>query len=196
MAEISGTVEIRSDKRRGKMTIVIQPDSKDLEPRDHHVPQDKHLLVHTGDRVEAGDPLCDGPLVPHDILRIKGEEALYNYMLAEIQSVYRAQTQRINDKHIEIILTQMTRKVRVETPGDSEFLPGEVLDKFAFHRGNEDLGRKIRIMEPGETGLIFLGMLHSISKRMAPDIGLTVLGSAAPPGPGRLAGIETPGGGL
>src|SRR6185436_20917430 len=90
MAEISGTVEIRSDKRRGKMTIVIHPDSKDLEPRDHHVPQDKHLLVHAGDRIEAGDPLCDGPLVPHDILTIRGEEELQKYLLKEVQAVYRS----------------------------------------------------------------------------------------------------------
>ncbi|MDD4889089.1 MAG: DNA-directed RNA polymerase subunit beta' [Phycisphaerae bacterium] len=151
MTEISGTVALRSDKRRGKMTIIVKSESG-ME-KEHHVPRDRHLLVHAGDYVEAGDPLIDGPLVPHDILRIKGEEALYNYMLAEIQSVYRAQTQRINDKHIEIILGQMTRKVRIENPGDSEFLPGEVLDKFRFREGNEDLGKKLKLLEPGETGL-------------------------------------------
>jgi len=132
MAEISGTVEIRSDKRRGKMTITIHPDSKDLEPRDHHVPQDKHLLVHANDKVEAGDPLCDGPLVPHDILAIKGEDALHIYLINEVQSVYRSQNVGINDKHIEVILSQMLRKVKVETPGDSEMLPGEVADRFKF----------------------------------------------------------------
>ena len=153
MTEISGNVALRSDKRRGKMTITVTPVGAGLQPKEHHVPRDRHLLVHAGDYVEAGDPLIDGPLVPHDILRVKGEEALYNYMLAEIQSVYRAQTQRINDKHIEIILTQMTRKVRVEGPGDSEFLPGEVLDKFRFREGNDDLAKKLKIVEPGETGL-------------------------------------------
>jgi DNA-directed RNA polymerase subunit beta' len=151
MAEISGTVEIRSDKRRGKMTIVVQPDSKDLEPRDHHVPQDKHLLVHAGDRVEAGDPLCDGPLVPHDILAIKGVEALQNYLLHEVQSVYRSQNVGINDKHIEIIINQMLRKVKVENPGDSSLLPGELLDKFRFSAENQRLARSVKIADPGDS---------------------------------------------
>ncbi|MCK6455531.1 MAG: DNA-directed RNA polymerase subunit beta' [Phycisphaerae bacterium] len=154
MAEISGTVEIRADKRRGKMTIIVQPDSKDLEPREHHVPQDKHLLVHAGDHVEAGDPLCDGPLVPHDILRIKGEEALQNYLLAEIQTVYRSQNVTINDKHIEIILGQMLRKVRIDGPGDSLFLPYEVVDRFKFRRENERLGRSVRISEVGDSDYV------------------------------------------
>ncbi|MFQ5410656.1 MAG: DNA-directed RNA polymerase subunit beta' [Phycisphaerae bacterium] len=151
MAELSGTVEIRSDKRRGKMTIIIKPDSADLEPRDHHVPQDKHLLVHAGDRVEAGDPICDGPLVPHDILAIKGEDALHSYLLHEIQAVYRSQNVGINDKHIEIILTQMLRKVKVENPGDSSLLPSEVLDKFRFRAENARLAKSVRISDPGDS---------------------------------------------
>ncbi|NQY92372.1 MAG: DNA-directed RNA polymerase subunit beta', partial [Deltaproteobacteria bacterium] len=121
-AEISGRVELHSDKRKGKMTIrVISP--SELE-HDHHVPQGKHLLVHTGDMVNAGDPLTEGPLIPADILRIRGEEALYNYMLDEVQNVYRAQGVPISDKHIEIIVAAMMRKVRIEDPGDTEFLPG------------------------------------------------------------------------
>jgi len=152
MAEISGIVEIRSDKRRGKMTIVVHPDSKDLEPREHHVPQDKHLLVHAGDRVEAGDPLCDGPLVPHDILAIKGEEALQRYLLNEIQQVYRSQNVNINDKHIEVILAQMLRKVRVENPGDSNLLPYEVVDKVRFRAENERLAKCLKIVDVGDSG--------------------------------------------
>ncbi len=151
MAEISGTVEIRSDKRRGKMTIVIHPDSKDLEPRDHHVPQDKHLLVHSGDHVDAGDALCDGPLVPHDILSIKGEEALQRYLLGEVQAVYRAQNVRINDKHIEVILSQMLRKVRVEQPGDTPFLPNELVDKFRFRAENATLAKSVKISDAGDS---------------------------------------------
>lgn len=151
MAEISGTVEIRSDKRRGKMTIVIHPDSKDLEPRDHHVPQDKHLLVHSNDHVDAGDALCDGPLVPHDILSIKGEEALQRYLLGEVQAVYRAQNVRINDKHIEVILSQMLRKVRVEQPGDTPFLPNELVDKFRFRAENNALAKSLKISDPGDS---------------------------------------------
>ena len=79
MAEISGRVELKSDKRRGKMTIIVRSESG-ME-KEHHVPRDRHLNVHTGDMVEAGDALTDGPLVPHDILRIKGEEALQRYLL-------------------------------------------------------------------------------------------------------------------
>ncbi|MFQ6048325.1 MAG: DNA-directed RNA polymerase subunit beta', partial [Phycisphaerae bacterium] len=149
MAEISGKVELRADRRRGKMTIIVRSESG-ME-REHHVPQDKQLLVHAGDHVEAGDPLVEGPLVPHDILRIRGEEALQTYMLNEIQSVYRSQNVNINDKHIEIIIARMLRKVKVDNPGDSHFLPGEVVDKFKFRQENERLLKSVKITEPGDT---------------------------------------------
>ena len=151
MAEISGQVEIRPDKRRGKMTIVVRSESG-ME-KEHHVPQDKHLLVHAGDFVEAGDQLIDGPLIPHDILRIKGEEALQNYLLAEVQAVYRSQNVGINDKHLEIIVNQMLRKIKVEQPGDSTFLPGETVDKFRFRQENERLTKSVVIVNPGDTDL-------------------------------------------
>ena len=151
MAEISGLVEIHSDKRKGKMTIRIISDSG-IE-KDHHVPQDKHLLVHSGDVIEHGDPLIDGPLVPHDILRIKGEDALYAYMLEEVQNVYRAQGVTINDKHIETILAQMLRKLRVENPGDTDLLPHDVVDKFVFREHNQKIADQGRISDPGETDL-------------------------------------------
>jgi DNA-directed RNA polymerase subunit beta' len=151
MAEISGRVEIHSDKRKGKMTIRIISDSQ-IE-KDHHVPQDRPLLVHTGDFVQAGDPLTEGPLVPHDILRIKGEEALWTYMLDEVQSVYRAQGVVINDKHIEVILTQMLRKVRVESPGDTDLLPQDVVDKFEFRMKNIAAGDMVRVVDVGGTDL-------------------------------------------
>lgn len=151
MAEISGKVEIRADKRRGKMTIVVTNESG-ME-KEHHVPQDKHLLVHAGDHVEAGDPLIEGPLIPHDILRIKGEEALQAYLLAEVQAVYRSQNVTINDKHLEIIISQMLSKIRVEQPGDSRFLPGEMVDKFRFRRENERLAKCVVISNAGDTKL-------------------------------------------
>jgi DNA-directed RNA polymerase subunit beta' len=149
LAEISGTVEIRSEKRRGKMTIIVR--SETGMEREHHVPQDKELQVHAGDYVDAGDPLVRGPIIPHDILRIKGEEALYQYLLNEVQNVYRSQGVKINDKHIEIILNQMLRKVKVEEPGDTKFLPGEVLDKFRFRAGNDVAGSSVKVAEPGDT---------------------------------------------
>ncbi len=149
MAEISGIVEIRPDKRRGKMTLaVISEGGMEVE---HHVPQDKHLLVHAGDGVEAGDPLVDGPLIPHDILRIKGEEALQHYLLGEVQGVYRSQNVGINDKHIEVIVRQMLRKVKVSNPGDSSFLPGEVVDRFRFRTENDRLGKSYIISNAGDT---------------------------------------------
>ena len=117
--------------------------------KEHHVPHDKHLLVHAGDFVEAGDPLVEGPLVPHDILRITGEEALQQYLLREVQNVYRSQSVNINDKHIEIIVAQMLRKVQVETAGDTNLLPGEVVDKFRFRAGNERAGQVRQDQGPG-----------------------------------------------
>ena len=151
MAEISGEVEIRADKRRGKMTIIVRNESG--VEKEHHVPQDKQLLVHAGDRVEAGDSLIEGPMVPHDILRIKGEEALHEYLLREVQLVYRSQNVTINDKHVEIIVSQMLRKVKVEAPGDSRFLPSEVVEKHAFRAENELLSKSQRISDPGDTDL-------------------------------------------
>jgi len=151
MAELSGSVEIRSDKRRGKMTIVVLSESG-ME-KEHHVPQDKHLLVHAGDNVEAGDSLIEGPLIPHDILRIKGEEALQQYLLGEVQTVYRSQNVAINDKHLEVIVSQMLRKVKVESPGDSKFLPGEMVDRFKFRMENEKLSKSVIISNPGDSEL-------------------------------------------
>ncbi|MFG0276055.1 MAG: DNA-directed RNA polymerase subunit beta', partial [Phycisphaerales bacterium] len=151
MAEISGKIELHSDKPKGKMTIRVISDSG-IE-KDHHVPQDRHLLVHTGDSVTAGDPLIDGPLVPHDILRIKGEEALYAYMLDEVQNVYRAQGVPINDKHIEVILGQMLRKVRIENPGDTDILPYEVVDRPVFRAKNMEVADMGRVSDAGGTDL-------------------------------------------
>jgi len=149
MAEISGRVELRSDKRKGKMTVTIRSESG-ME-KEHHVPRDRHLNVHTGDVVEAGASLTSGPLVPHDILHIKGEEALQRYLIAEIQNVYRSQSVNINDKHVEIVISQMMRKVEIETVGDSSFLPGEVVDKFVFRRENERLANSVKVSNIGDS---------------------------------------------
>jgi len=165
MAEVSGRVEIHSDRRKGKMTIRVIADAG-IE-KDHHVPQDKHLLVHTGDYVQAGDPLIEGPLVPHDILRIKGEEALYTYMLDEVQSVYRAQGVVINDKHIEVMLAQMLRKVRVENPGDTDLLPFDVVDKMEFKRKNAEASDLVRVIDSGGTDLPLEALVHKNEIREA-----------------------------
>ncbi|MBX3364246.1 MAG: DNA-directed RNA polymerase subunit beta' [Phycisphaeraceae bacterium] len=151
MAEISGRVEILSDVRKGKMTIRVKNESG-IE-KDHHVPRDKAILVHANDYVQAGDALTEGPLVLQDILRIKGEESLWAYMLDEVQNVYRAQGVAINDKHIELIISQMLRKVRVENPGDTDLLPQEVVDRFTFRQKNNHIARFVHVTESGGTDL-------------------------------------------
>jgi len=155
MAEISGRVELRSDRRKGKMTIIVRSESG-ME-KEHHVPRDRHLNVHAGDLVQAGDALTDGPLVPHDILRIKGEEALQRYLISEVQNVYRSQNVNIDDKHIEIIISKMMRKVEIESVGDSNFLPGEVVDRYIFRKENERLANSVKITKVGDAGLVTSG---------------------------------------
>jgi DNA-directed RNA polymerase subunit beta' len=149
IAEIDGTVELLGEKRRGKRTIIVRSESG-IE-REHLVAHGKHLRVHAGDFVRAGEALVDGPLVPHDILRISGEEAVQQYLTREIQNVYRSQRVDIDDKHIEIIVTQMLRKVKIETPGDTTLLPGSVLDKFEFRQANQDLSKCVKISHKGDS---------------------------------------------
>ncbi len=150
IAEIDGTVEITQEKKRGKRSIIVRSESG-IE-REHLVTQNKHPRVHTGDLVKAGDSLVDGPLVPHDILRVTGEEAVQQYLTREIQNVYRSQRVDINDKHIEIIVSQMLRKVRIESPGDTSLLPGSVIDKHDFRIANDRLDKCLRITEKGDGG--------------------------------------------
>lgn len=142
------------------MTIIVRNDESGME-KEHHVPRDRHLNVHTGDKVEAGDTLSDGPLVPHDILRIKGEEALQRYLIGEIQNVYRSQNVHIDDKHVEIIISQMMRKVEIEFVGGSDFLPGEVVDKFDFRKENERLANSVKVTNVGDSAELAEGQIMS-----------------------------------
>src|SRR5947209_13030851 len=154
MAEVAGIVRL-GEKRRGKRSILIQPvdeHGKSVgEEKEHLVPHGKHLRVHTNDYVREGDALVEGPLVPHDILRIRGTEAVQDYLVREVQSVYRSQRVDIDDKHIEIIITQMLRKVKVETMGDTGLLPGSVIDKFAFREVNDRLRECVKSKDPGDS---------------------------------------------
>ncbi|MBP88104.1 MAG: DNA-directed RNA polymerase subunit beta' [Planctomycetaceae bacterium] len=149
IAEVDGVVEILGEKRRGKRTIIVRSESG-IE-REHLVPHGKRFLVHSGDIVKAGQALVDGPLVPHDILRVSGEEAVQQYLVHEIQSVYRSQRVEIDDKHIEIIIARMLRKVKIENPGDTSLLPGLDMDRFEFRRANQELSGCLRISDKGET---------------------------------------------
>jgi DNA-directed RNA polymerase subunit beta' len=149
IAEIDGTVELLSEKKRGKRSIIVRSESG-IE-REHLITHNKHLRVHSGDIVRAGDALVDGPLVPHDILRISGEEAVQQYLTREIQNVYRSQRVEINDKHIEIIVARMLRKVRIEHPGDTNLLPGSVMDKFDFRQANDAIMKCLKITDKGDS---------------------------------------------
>jgi DNA-directed RNA polymerase subunit beta' len=149
IAEIDGRVELLEEKRRGKRIILVRNDSG--MDREYFVPNGKSLRVHDGDRVRAGDALVEGPLVPHDILRVCGVEAAQQYLLREIQNVFRSQRVEIDDKHLEIIVAQMLRKVRVDSGGDTPLLPGSVIDKFEFGRVNNELMNCVKIKDPGDT---------------------------------------------
>ena len=149
ISEIDGEVEIQPEKKRGKRVIIVR--GNDGQEVEHIVPHGRHLRVHAKDIVRAGDPLVDGPLVPHDILRVSGEEAVEQYLLREVQNVYRSQRVEIDDKHIEIVISQMLRKVRVDKVGDTTLLPGIVIDKFEFRRINQQLLDCVKITDQGDT---------------------------------------------
>ena len=149
IAEIDGEIDLMAEKKRGKRVIIVRaPDGTEKE---YIIPHGKHLRVHAKDLVKAGDALVDGPLVPHDILRVSGEEAVQQYLLREIQNVYRSQRVEIDDKHIEIIVAQMLRKVRVDKVGDTTLLPGIVVDKFELRKINMALLECVKIEKPGDT---------------------------------------------
>ncbi|WP_114376730.1 DNA-directed RNA polymerase subunit beta' [Elioraea thermophila] len=135
ISEIDGRVEFGKDYK-AKRRIVVKNDETG-EEREYLIPKGKHVSVQEGDHVRKGDPLVDGPRVPHDILRVLGVEALANYLVNEIQDVYRLQGVKINDKHIEVIVRQMLQKVEIEDPGDTTFLVGEQVDRIEFEMENE-----------------------------------------------------------
>jgi DNA-directed RNA polymerase subunit beta' len=150
VSEIDGAVAFGADSR-GKRRIVVTPDLEGAEPKEYLIPKGKHISVHEGDRVRAGEPLMDGSSNPHDILRIKGEKELAKYLVDEVQEVYRLQGVRINDKHIEVIVRQMLRRVRVKDVGDTDFLVGEHVEKTLFEAANrrmEEEGKQQAQAEP------------------------------------------------
>jgi len=135
IAEISGTVEFGKDYKN-KQRIAIKPDDENAEAKEYLIPRGKSLAVQHGDRIEKGDFVYDGHPAPHDILAIKGVEELANYLINEIQDVYRLQGVTINDKHIEVIVRQMLQKVEVEDAGETDLLKGEQLDRIDFDEIN------------------------------------------------------------
>ena len=135
ISEIDGVVR-QGGIVKGMRKILVVPDDGG-EPREYSLPRGVHVNVQEGDRVTAGEPLMDGPRNPHDILAVLGEKELQAYLVNEIQEVYRLQGVGINDKHIEVIVRQMMRWVKVEDVGDTEFLIDEQVDKFRFNEENE-----------------------------------------------------------
>ncbi|RJO67538.1 MAG: DNA-directed RNA polymerase subunit beta' [Myxococcales bacterium] len=148
ISEIDGTVSFGKDTK-GKRKVVITPEIG--EARDYLIPRGKFISVHESDFVRAGEPLMDGSSNPHDILRVLGEKELAKYLVDEVQQVYRLQGVKINDKHIEVIVRQMLRKVRIKNVGDTDFLVDEQVDKYQFLRENRRIqakGGKPAIGEP------------------------------------------------
>ncbi|MFP3866967.1 MAG: DNA-directed RNA polymerase subunit beta' [Desulfobacteraceae bacterium] len=148
ISEISGVVSY-GRQAKGKRKVIVTPEIGD--PKEYVIPKGKHISVQEGDYVRDGDPLMDGSANPHDILAISGLKKLARYLVDEVQEVYRLQGVKINDKHIEVIVRQMLRRVRVTDPGDTNFLIGEQVEKFVFEEKNEEVirqGKRPAIAEP------------------------------------------------
>ena len=157
ISEIDGRVEFGKDYK-SKRRIVVVPEGKKDEPREYLIPKGKHISVQEGDYVERGDPLMDGNPVPHDILRVMGVQALAEYLITEIQDVYRLQGVRIDDKHIEVIVRQMLQKVELTDGGDTTLLVGELIDRIEFDAINE------KVKEDGGAVAQAIPMLQGITK--------------------------------
>ncbi len=171
IAEIDGTVELLRERRRGraanieyvsrgdrifereelpgKSSIVIRSESG-IE-REHFFTTGRRLLVHSGMFVRAGEILVAGPVDPRDIVRICGVESVQRYLVREIQNVYRSHGVTLDDKHIEIVVVQMLRHVRVESRGDTTLLPGSIMDGFEFRAVNEKLAKCLKISHKGDS---------------------------------------------
>ncbi|MEW5798240.1 MAG: DNA-directed RNA polymerase subunit beta' [Bacteroidota bacterium] len=149
VSEIDGTVTFGAQKRGSREVIVTSHDQR--ERKVYMIPLGKHVLVQENDIIRSGERLSDGAIDPHDILRIKGTSAVQEYLVNEIQEVYRMQGVKINDKHIEIIVRQMMQKVRVTDPGDTHFLEGDYIDKVKFEEENRSLEGMVFIEHKGDS---------------------------------------------
>jgi DNA-directed RNA polymerase subunit beta' len=148
ISEITGVVSFGKDSK-GKRKVIITPEVGD--PKEYAIPKGKHISVHEGERVKAGEALMDGSSNPHDILSILGVEDLARYLVDEVQEVYRLQGVKINDKHIEVIVKQMLRRVMIKEVGDSGFLIGEHVERYQFEEENERLkaaGKQPAVADP------------------------------------------------
>ncbi|NCC91975.1 MAG: DNA-directed RNA polymerase subunit beta' [Opitutae bacterium] len=154
IAKIDGLVEMGGSARGRRKLLVRDPITDDVE--EHLIPLNKHVVVYAGDRVKKGQPLTEGPVVPQEILEVCGPQELQEYLVNEVQEVYRLQGVEINDKHIEIIVRQMLRKVRITEPGDTGFLWGEQVEKQTFLEVNRKVSEEGR--KPAEASPLLLGI--------------------------------------
>ena len=153
ITEIDGIVEFGETKKRQRRVVVK---SSTGMKKEYIIPHGKHLNVYKGDKVTAGQQLIDGPIVPQDILKVSGDKKLQEYLVNEVQEVYRLQGVRINDKHIEVIVRQMLKKVKIEDPGDTDFLIDQQVDKFKFQEENMRVIKKNK--KPASATPILLGI--------------------------------------
>ena len=154
ISKIDGLVDFGASVR-GKRCVLIKDPQTQLE-EEHLIPIGKHVIVFKGDMVKKGQQLTEGPMDPHEILEVCGPQELQEHLVGEVQEVYRLQGVTINDKHIEIIVRQMLRKVRITEPGDTEFLWGEQIDRLAFEEENERVEKKGG--KPAEASPVLLGI--------------------------------------
>jgi DNA-directed RNA polymerase subunit beta' len=155
ISDVEGMVEFGKDYKN-KRRLIVRPKDADQEAVEYMIPKGKHITVHEGDYVMKGDLLMDGHPVPHDILRVMGVEALAQYMVNEVQAVYRLQGVTINDKHIETIVRQMLQKVEITNPGETTFLTGEIVDReelFEVNTKTATLGFKTAVGQPVLQGI-------------------------------------------
>jgi len=156
ISETEGRVEFGKDYK-SKRRVIVKNDETG-EETDYLIPKGKHVSVQEGDFVQVGDPLVDGPRVPHDILKVLGVEALSDYLVNEIQDVYRLQGVKINDKHIEVIVRQMLQKVEILEPGDTTYLIGETVDRIEYEEENT------KRLNMGERPAVAMPVLQGITK--------------------------------
>ena len=149
VSDIAGTVSMGDSKKKREIIITGEAEAKKYE-----IPYSSRIKVQEGDQIEAGDELTEGSVNPHDILRIKGIRAVQDYLLREVQRVYRLQGVEINDKHIEVIVRQMLKKIRIEDNGDSDFLPGAMVDILDFEDTNEALEAEGKTPAVGERAIL------------------------------------------
>ena len=155
MSEVDGKIEFGKDYKT-KRRIIVRPDDASKEPIEYSISKTKHLFVGEGDSVKRGDVLIDGNLVPHDILKIQGMQAFTSYMVNEVQKVYRMQGVKIDDKHIEVIISMMLKRVEVTNSGDTTLLAGEYVDRDVFEQGNVKMIDSK--MKPAECSPVLLGI--------------------------------------